>query len=92
MMTKYLMINVSGIVQGVGFRWYTQHIAQQHHLVGWVRNKRDGSVEICVQGLEEQIKPFVSAVEAGPGEYSHVDHIKITEIKPFTANDFAIKP
>lgn len=41
---------VAGRVQGVGFRWATLEIANELGLVGWVKNRADGQVEIVVQG------------------------------------------
>lgn len=40
----------SGTVQGVGFRWTNQSLAQEHHLTGWIRNLDDGTVEAELQG------------------------------------------
>ena len=48
-------IYVSGRVQGVGFRFRTQHLARGFGLTGWVRNLDDGRVEMELQGPEEAI-------------------------------------
>ncbi len=47
---KAIEVDVFGLVQGVGFRWFAQRTAQQHNIVGWVSNQTDGSVKIQAQG------------------------------------------
>lgn len=59
-------ILISGIVQGVAFRYYAQRIAQHLNLRGWVRNCWDGRVEILVEGEEEKIKELVEWCHQGP--------------------------
>ena len=46
----------SGTVQGVGFRWRARHAAESYGATGWVRNERDGSVTMELQGSEETIE------------------------------------
>ena len=57
---------VSGRVQGVGFRFFTQRRAQQLGLVGYVRNRSDGDVELEVEGLEDAVSAFVDTIKRGP--------------------------
>jgi acylphosphatase len=57
---------VSGFVQGVGFRYFTQDVAEQLHLAGYVRNLRDGRVEAYAIGPPEQLAKFYAALERGP--------------------------
>lgn len=45
-----------GRVQGVGFRYYVLRTANALGLDGWVKNRDDGSVEMVVQGEEEQVQ------------------------------------
>lgn len=59
-------IFVSGIVQGVGFRAYTQRVAEGLGLSGWVRNLPDGRVEVLVEGDEEVLCIFVKELWKGP--------------------------
>jgi len=58
---------ISGRVQGVAFRYYTQDIAQSLEIMGWVRNCWDGKVEIVVEGKEEKVKKLISWCYQGPG-------------------------
>ena len=55
----------SGAVQGVGFRWRALHAAQLYGCTGWCRNLWDGSVEMEIQGTEEQIDKVILSIEAG---------------------------
>ena len=50
---KQAHVFYSGIVQGVGFRFFVHHTAAALGLSGWVRNLRDGRVEILVEGNEQ---------------------------------------
>lgn len=73
-----LQIVVSGRVQGVGFRYFTQMKAVQYGINGWVRNRDDGSVEIMASGTEENLEQFASDIKKG-NPFSKVDHIDIQE-------------
>ncbi|HYA61879.1 MAG TPA: acylphosphatase [Candidatus Sulfotelmatobacter sp.] len=57
---------VSGRVQGVGFRNYVEHVAEKIGLDGFVRNRRDGCVEVYAIGKPEQLKQLRIALERGP--------------------------
>lgn len=59
-------VTVTGIVQGVGFRWWTKRLAESLRVTGAVWNNPDGSVGIEAQGLEESVKSFTDALAAGP--------------------------
>ena len=56
---KRLHIYVSGIVQGVFFRQSTLTKAKEFGIYGWVKNLRDGRVEIVCEGNEESLKKMV---------------------------------
>lgn len=90
-MIQSYRIDVYGIVQGVGFRWFTQRVANKQHLVGWVSNNSDGSVEMRVQGQEADINAFIRIIKQGPGLYSRVDKVLKQPVVPFESNNFAIK-
>ena len=72
-------IIVTGLVQGVGFRYYAQKEAAGLRLTGFVRNCSDGSVEIEAQGTEEQIVRFIEWAEQGPrnAKVRSIHHEKI---------------
>ncbi len=57
---------VSGIVQGVGFRYFAQDAAERLHLSGYARNLRDGRVEVYAIGAAEHLAKLRSALERGP--------------------------
>jgi acylphosphatase len=57
---------VSGAVQGVGFRYFTQHAAAKLHLSGYVRNLHDGRVEVFACGAREQLAQLREYLQRGP--------------------------
>ena len=57
---------VHGRVQGVGFRAFVEHEALRRGLEGWVRNRRDGSVEAVFAGSLEIVEAMIEACRGGP--------------------------
>ena len=57
---------VSGRVQGVGFRWWTRREAQALALVGTVRNRVDGTVEVIATGDEPALHELETRLHQGP--------------------------
>jgi acylphosphatase len=57
---------VRGRVQRVGYRAWTEHMALQRGLEGWVRNRRDGSVEAVFAGPAAVVEAMVAACRRGP--------------------------
>jgi acylphosphatase len=57
---------VSGLVQGVSFRWYTIQHARHHGLGGWVRNLPDGRVEAVFEGRRDSVERMVAWARQGP--------------------------
>ena len=65
-MSTYTHVLVRGRVQGVGYRAWTERVALSHGLKGWVRNRRDGSVEAVFIGAEAAVGAVVEACRTGP--------------------------
>ncbi|PWT88799.1 MAG: hypothetical protein C5B56_08155 [Proteobacteria bacterium] len=65
---------VSGIVQGVGFRFFVRHIAEELELAGFTRNLRDGRVEVYAIGSAEQLRQLQAMLERG-SRFSSVSHV-----------------
>ncbi len=61
-----LRVVISGRVQGVWYRGWTVGEARARGLDGWVRNRRDGSVEAVFAGLPEAVAEMVAACRQGP--------------------------
>jgi acylphosphatase len=72
---------VSGRVQGVGFRYFTQDTARREGLSGVVRNLADGRVEAVAEGDDESLDRFEAALRRGPAS-ARVDHIEVDAIPP----------
>ncbi len=67
---------VSGQVQGVFFRDFTQRRANELKLTGWVKNTRDSRVEIIAEGDKDRLEHLIEAVKTGPAS-ANVQDCKI---------------
>jgi acylphosphatase len=86
---KAVQVRVSGRVQGVSFRWYTQEQARRLGVVGWVRNEPDGSVLLHAEGDDEAVDALVAWCHEGPG-MARVRDVAVREAAPAGATTFAI--
>ncbi len=70
-------IEVSGRVQGVGFRWFVAKKARELQLAGWVKNRPDGCLEVAAAGDPASLELLEAAVVAGPpgAEVQHVQKL-----------------
>jgi acylphosphatase len=59
-------LTVTGRVQGVGYRAWVEHRARAHDLEGWVRNRRDGSVEALFAGPADVVAGLIDRCRRGP--------------------------
>jgi acylphosphatase len=66
---------IRGRVQGVNFRWSCREMAGQLDLSGWVRNRRDGSVEVVAEGTEASLADFITWCGHGP-PHAHVTDVE----------------
>jgi len=76
---------VYGRVQGVGFRFATQHQANALNLTGYAKNLDDGSVEVVACGEQAQIDKLLTWLKQGGPQYAKVDRV-LTE--PHSVKDF----
>ena len=72
-------ITVHGRVQGVGFRFYVQHVGNRLGLCGDVRNCPDSTVEIVVEGEARKMADFIRQVEKGP-PLARVERVVVQDI------------
>jgi acylphosphatase len=69
-------IIVSGIVQGVGFRYFIARVSNELNLTGYVKNLWNGDVEIYAEGRKEFVEEIVKKAQAGPS-HSRVSGCKV---------------
>ena len=74
-------IRVTGTVQGVGYRAFVEREAVSRGLSGWVRNRRDGSVEAVLSGESAVVEAMIAACLAGPrlARVERVERIAVVE-------------
>lgn len=72
-MTANAKITVSGVVQGVGYRWYADRAARKYELKGFVENRADGSVYLEVEGEKGLIEELIKDLRVGPRSASVSD-------------------
>lgn len=70
-------IFVSGVVQGVGFRYSVLKKAITQDVTGWVRNLDDGRVEILAEGTKEQLDRFISSLKVDNNPFIKIDDLEI---------------
>lgn len=64
-MKRRVHVYYAGRVQGVGFRVTAGEIAQEHGIAGWVKNLKDGRVELVGEGDEDKLEVFLEAIQYG---------------------------
>ncbi len=81
---------VTGYVQGIGYRYGMVMAARSRGVTGWVRNRRDGSVEAMVCGDAEQIAAMIAWARRGPAG-AEVEHVAV-ELGSGEFTDFVQAP
>jgi len=82
-------IFISGLVQGVSFRYFIKSNAQKRDLLGWVRNTEDGGVEAVLAGEKEKIEEMIVLCRKGP-MLAEVKHLGFEWEEAEEFNDFQI--
>lgn len=79
-----------GRVQGVGFRWFTQDAAQKRGVTGWVRNRRDGTVDAELNGTDADVQSVLDLMQQGPTG-AHVTEVDVLAASVATSHGFEIR-
>lgn len=81
---------VTGMVQGVGFRWSAREEARRLGVAGWARNRSDGSVEVEVEGATDSVDRMIDWLRSGPPG-SAVAAVQVSESAPDGDDAFRIR-
>ena len=81
---------ISGRVQGVGFRYFTEATAAREGILGWVRNTPDGRVEVVAEGDAEALERFERSLRHGP-RGARVERVDVDATSPTGEAGFTIK-
>lgn len=86
---RAVRVQISGRVQGVGYRDWTQRKARKLDLSGWVRNLPSGEVEAVFSGPAAQVEAMLAACRRGP-QFARVDDVRI-EPAETTSGAFSVR-
>lgn len=86
-----IQLNISGRVQGVGFRFAAKQRAIAYNLSGWVRNLPDGTVELEIEGEPNNIEGFLVELKAGFNPFIKIEVIHSKEGNHMGYKKFEIK-
>ncbi|MFE4949884.1 acylphosphatase [Leifsonia sp. NPDC056665] len=81
---------VTGMVQGVGYRWSAREEAHRLGVAGWARNRSDGSVEVEVEGEPASVDRMLAWLRTGPPG-SAVEDVRVSEAVPDGDDAFRIR-
>jgi acylphosphatase len=88
--TRSLHVRISGLVQGVNYRAWTQRRAEELGISGWVRNLPSGDVEAVFSGPAEKVEAMLAACRQGP-RLARVDDVAIIGEAQPTGGGFTIR-
>lgn len=78
---KRINVIISGDVQGVGFRAWARGVARKLGLVGWVKNREEGSVEVVAEGEKKELEKLIMDCHDGP-DMAMVEMVDVTWEEP----------
>ena len=90
-MKKRIHVHYTGRVQGVGFRLTAEETALRMDVVGWVKNLRDGRVELVAEAEEAVLEKFLKAIASGAMR-NFIKDVEVSWSEPTgTFDDFDIR-
>ncbi|MGF1605724.1 MAG: acylphosphatase [Rhodothalassiaceae bacterium] len=90
-MAKTVSVRITGRVQGVSFRAWTEARAGELGVSGWVRNRSDGAVEALFCGPENAVDQLLAACRTGP-PLARVDDVAATPSEETAPHGFQVRP
>jgi acylphosphatase len=84
-------VTVHGAVQGVGYRYTLRMVADEAGVAGWVRNRRDGTVEAELEGESARVDEVLAWMAQGPPG-SRVEAATVSETTPSGGSAFEVHP
>jgi acylphosphatase len=84
-------LRIHGLIQGVGYRESMRREAEKLEVSGWVRNRRDGSVEALVCGPDYAIAAIIAWARTGP-RFSRVERVLVENDEGITSVGFTVIP
>lgn len=82
-------LQITGRVQGVGFRFFVVKQASRYNVAGWVRNRPDGSVEVEAEAPRDRVEAFIEELRNGPS-FGHVDYVDVDWREPRGSSSFEV--
>ena len=80
---KIAHIYITGIVQGVSYRWWFQNEGEKKELKGWVRNRTSNRVEAEILGIEKNVNEMIKKCKEGP-PLAEVDDVIVNYVDKFS--------
>jgi acylphosphatase len=88
---RTVRVRIAGRVQGVGFRYWTEEAALELGLHGWVRNRRDGSVEALFSGAADEVAEMLRRCHDGP-RAAQVTSVEVLDVGGDAPAGFEMRP
>ncbi|RMD88277.1 MAG: acylphosphatase [Alphaproteobacteria bacterium] len=89
--TKAVHLTIRGRVQGVFYRSWTREQAARLGLRGWVRNRRDGTVEAVIAGPADAVERMITLCHEGP-PHAHVEAVEVAPAFVPDSPTFDVRP
>jgi len=80
---------VSGIVQGVGFRYFASRLADRYKITGYAKNLPNGNVEIDAEGDKSAVSGYLKEIKIGP-RFAHITDMKVEWLEPKNYKEFSV--